>query len=97
MVPLLVVQVPNTPRDELLVSAFKTIKETWPELRPDAMAHVFGDHTTIELAGFTVPHIAPETVQDRTHIRVLFRKGRDIDRLGLPSCRGAGVVPSRQG
>ena len=74
VVPLLVVQVPNRPSNELLVSAFKTISETWPELPPDAMAHVFGDHSTIELGGFTVPHIAPETVQDRTHIRVLFAK-----------------------
>ena len=74
VVPLLVVQVPNTPSDELLVSAFNTIRETWQELEPDAMAHVFGDHTAIELGGFMVPHVAPETVQDRTHIRVLFAK-----------------------
>lgn len=74
VVPLLVVQVPNTPSDELLVSAFKTIAETWRGLSSDAMAHVFGDHATIELSGFTVPHVAPETVQDRTYIRVLFAK-----------------------
>ena len=74
VVPLLVVQVPNTPSDRLLVSAFKTISETWHELRSDAMAHVFGDHATIELGGFKVPYVAPATVQDRTHIRVLFAK-----------------------
>ena len=74
VVPLLVVQVPNTPSDELLMSAFNTIRETWQELEPDAMAHVFGEHTAIELGGFTVPYVAPETVQDRTHIRVLFAK-----------------------
>ena len=74
VVPLLVVQVPNKPSDELLLSAFTTIRETWPELEPDAMAHVFGDHASIELGGLTVPHIGPETVQDRTHIRVLFAK-----------------------
>ena len=74
VVPLLVVQVPNTPSDELLVSAFNTIRETWPELEPDAMAHVFGDHALIELGGYVLPHVAPETVQDRTHIRVLFAK-----------------------
>ena len=72
--PLLVVQVPNKPSDALLVSAFNTIRRTWEELEPDAMAHVFGDHATIELGGYTVPHVAPETVQDRTHIRVLFAK-----------------------
>lgn len=74
VVPLLVVQLPNTPSDELLVSAFNTVRQAWRELESDAMAHVFGDHATIELGGFTVPHIAPETVQDRAHIRVLFAK-----------------------
>ena len=72
--PLMVVQVPNTPSDQMLLSAFKTIRETWQELRPDAIAHVFGDHATIELGGLVIPHVAPETVQDRTHIRVLFAK-----------------------
>ena len=74
VVPLLVVQVPNRPSDQLLLSACATIRETWPELEPDAMAHVFGEHAPIELGGFTVPHVGPETVQDRTHIRVLFAK-----------------------
>ena len=72
--PLMVVQVPNTPSDQMLLSALQTIRETWQELRPDAIAHVFGDHAAIELGGFVVPHVAPETVQDRTHIRVLFAK-----------------------
>ena len=74
VVPLLVVQVPNKPSDELLLSAFTTIRETWPELEPDAMAHVFGDHAPIKFGGFTMTHVAPETVQDRNHIRVLFAK-----------------------
>ena len=74
VVPLLVVQVPNKPSDELLLSAFKTIEENWPELEPEAMAHVFGDHSVIEIGGFTIPHVSPESVQDRTDIRVLFAK-----------------------
>lgn len=74
VVPLLVVQVPNKPSEELLLSAFKTIQDAWPELEPDAMAHVFGEHQTIELGGFTVPHVSPERVQDDAHIRVLFAK-----------------------
>ena len=74
VVPLLVVQVPNQPSQELLVSAFATIRDAWPELAPEGMAHVFGDHARIELAGFVVPHVSPEMVQDRAHIRVLFAK-----------------------
>ena len=58
VVPLLVVQVPNKPSNELLLSAFTTIRETWPELEPDAMAHVFGDHAPIEIGGFTIPSCA---------------------------------------
>jgi len=74
VVPLLVVQVPNKPSAELLISAFSTVKEAWPELEPDAMAHVFGDHQTLELGGYSVPHISPERVQDERYIRVLFAK-----------------------
>ena len=74
VVPLLVVQVPNKPSDTLLLSALNTIRVNWSELEPDAMAHVFGEHAPIELGGFFVPHVPPETVQDRTHIRVLFAK-----------------------
>ena len=74
VVPLLVVQVPNKPSDQLLLSAFTTILGTWPELERDAMAHVFGDHAPIEVGGFTIPHVRPETVQDRAHVRVLFAK-----------------------
>lgn len=74
VVPLLVVQVPNTPSDELLLSAFATIREAWPELKEHTMAHVFGDHAPIEVGGFSIPHVRPETVQDRTNIRVLFAK-----------------------
>ena len=74
VVPLLVVQVPNKPSAELLISAFSTVKEAWPELEPDAMAHVFGDHQTLELGGYSVPHISPERVQDERYIRVLYAK-----------------------
>ena len=74
VVPLLVVQVPNTPSDELLLSAITTVREAWPELDDRMMAHVFGDHAPINVGGLSIPHVRPETVQDRSHIRVLFAK-----------------------
>ena len=74
IVPLLVVQMPNTPSDDLLLSAFNTISDEWPELAPDAMVHVFGEHGAIELGGHVVPYVSPEKVQESTHIRVLFAK-----------------------
>ncbi len=72
--PLLVVQLPNTPSDDLLLEAFHAVRDAWPDLPSEAMAHVFGEHKTIELGGFTVPHIAPEKVQESTWVRVLFAK-----------------------
>jgi type III restriction enzyme len=72
--PLLVVQVPNTPSDDLLLAAVSTVREAWPDLGYDAIAHVFGEHSALELGGEVIPHVSPETVQDRPHIRVLFAK-----------------------
>ncbi len=74
VVPLLVVQVPNSPSAELLQSAFQTIFEAWPELEPDAIANVFGEHKDIEVAGYRAPYMPPEMVQNQAHIRVLFAK-----------------------
>ncbi|MBZ0144655.1 MAG: DEAD/DEAH box helicase family protein, partial [Rhodocyclaceae bacterium] len=74
VIPLLVVQVPNTPSEDLLLTAFRTVQEAWPELAHDSMAHVFGEQSPIELGGFEVPHISPERVQESTHVRVLFAK-----------------------
>jgi type III restriction enzyme len=74
VVPLLIVQVPNTPSDDLLLSAIKTIRDEWTDLSHDAIAHVFGDHRALELGAHVVPYVSPETVQDRSHIRVLFAK-----------------------
>ena len=74
VLPLLVVQLPNTPSEELLLTAFQTVRDAWPELPDDALAHVFGDQRTIDLGGIVVPHISPEKVQDSGWIRVLFAK-----------------------
>lgn len=74
VVPLLVVQMPNTPSDDLLKTAFDTVRDAWPELTQEALAHVFGDHKTIEIGGHVVPHVSPERVQDSKWIRVLFAK-----------------------
>lgn len=72
--PLLVVQVPNTPSDDLLLTAVDTIRDEWPDLLRDSIAHVFGDHTTIEIGDYEVRYIAPEKVQESDYIRVLFAK-----------------------
>lgn len=72
--PLLVLQVPNTPDPNDIGQALDTIYQAWPELPTDAVAHVFGEHTTQTFGQHSVPYISPEQVQDATHIRILIAK-----------------------
>lgn len=74
VIPLLVVQIPNAPSEDLLLSAITTINDEWRDLPGDAIAHVFGDHSDLEVGGHAIPHVSPEKVQDQTHIRVLLAK-----------------------
>lgn len=72
--PLLVVQVGDKPSQETLARTLDTIYEAWPELNDDAVANVFGEHTELTIGQQVVPYIAPQRVQDATHVRVLLAK-----------------------
>ncbi|MER8464199.1 DEAD/DEAH box helicase family protein [Mesorhizobium sp. M1396] len=72
--PLMVLQVPNTPDPNEIGRALETIFQQWPELTSEAIAHVFGEHSTHVFGSHSVPYISPERVQDSTWIRVLIAK-----------------------
>lgn len=72
--PLLVVQVPNTPTEEMLLTAVQTVLAEWTELDSDSIAHVFGDHAPLSLGGYEIAYVAPEDVAERQHVRVLLAK-----------------------
>jgi type III restriction enzyme len=72
--PLLVLQVPNKPSPAEVASAIDVIRDEWPELQADSIAHVFGDHTAQSFGQHNVPYIAPERVQDASYVRVLLAK-----------------------
>lgn len=72
--PLMVLQVPNSPDHNEIGRALDTIYERWPEMPDDAIAHVFGEHTTQNFGRYTVPYISPERVQESTWVRVLIAK-----------------------
>jgi len=74
VVPLMVLQVPNTPKPEDIGQALTTIFQQWPDLPHDCVAHVFGDHSDQQFGPYKVPHISPERVQDESWIRVLVAK-----------------------
>lgn len=72
--PLLVLQVPNKPSPTEVASAIDVIRKEWPEIGPNAIAHVFGEHTAQTFGPYSVPYISPERVQDAVYVRVLLAK-----------------------
>lgn len=72
--PLLVVQIEDKPSKETLDGIVSTLREEWPDLTPKSIRHVLGDHADLVAAGWTIPHVDPETVQEKGHIRVLLAK-----------------------
>ncbi|WP_417475015.1 type III restriction endonuclease subunit R [Luteimonas mephitis] len=74
VVPLMVFQVPNKPNRGDIGKALDIIFQTWPELPPDSVANVFGEHATEQFDSHSVPYISPEQVQDQTWVRVLLAK-----------------------
>lgn len=72
--PLLVLQVPNKPAPAEVAAALDVIRDEWPDLESDAIAHVFGEHTAQVFGPHSVPYVSPERVQDATYIRVLLAK-----------------------
>ena len=74
IVPLMVLQVPNTPDPNDIGRALDTIYQQWPELPSGSVANVLGEHTTQQYGNRNVPYISPELVQDSTWVRVLIAK-----------------------
>jgi type III restriction enzyme len=74
VIPLMVLQVPNTPDPNEIGRALDTIFERYPDLPAASVAHVFGDHTTQRFGNRDVPYIEPQRVQESTWVRVLIAK-----------------------
>jgi type III restriction enzyme len=74
VIPLMVLQVPNTPDPNEVGRALDTIFERFPELPPACVAHVFGDHTTQRFGNRDVPYIEPQRVHESIWVRVLIAK-----------------------
>lgn len=74
VLPLMVLQVPNTPDPNDVGRALDTIYQQWPGLPSGSVAHVLGEHSTQQFGNRQVPYIAPERVQESTWVRVLIAK-----------------------
>jgi hypothetical protein len=72
--PLLVVQVSNKPSTAEIKTLLDTIYDEWEGLPSNAVANVFGEHADERYGSHRVPYIAPQDVQEATHVRVLLAK-----------------------
>ena len=74
VLPLMVLQVPNSPDHNEIGTWLDTIFDRWPDLPHDCVANVFGEHKTETFGSRTVPYIVPERVQESEWVRVLVAK-----------------------
>lgn len=74
VLPLMVLQVPNTPDPNEIGRALDTIYQQWPGLPIGSVAHVLGEHTTQQYGNRNVPYISPERVHESKWVRVLIAK-----------------------
>jgi type III restriction enzyme len=74
VLPVFVVQVPDKASDAKLTELVTTIEAEWPELGPQAIAHVLGEHQPLMLASREVHWVYPESIQTETDVRVVLAK-----------------------
>jgi len=74
VLPLMVLQVPNSPDHTEIGKWLDTAFERWPDLPHDCVANVFGEHKTETFGSRTVTYIAPERVQESKWVRILVAK-----------------------
>ena len=74
VLPLMVMQLPNTPHHNDVGKMLDTVFAEWPELPPKSVAHVLGEHTTQEFGPHSVPYIPPQRVQNDTWVRIVIAK-----------------------
>ncbi|MBU0482990.1 MAG: DEAD/DEAH box helicase family protein [Proteobacteria bacterium] len=74
VLPLMVLQVPNSPDHNEIGRWLKTIFDAWLDLPHNRVANVFGEHKTENFGGYPAPYIAPERVQESKWVRILVAK-----------------------
>lgn len=105
--PLMVIQIPNKTEgaddpekaerdeDEQIHSLLETVRKHWSGMPSDSVAHVLGDRATIEIGAYRIPKIAPQDVQDASHVRILLAK--DAVSTGWDCPRAEVLVSLRPG
>ncbi len=74
VLPVLVVQVGNTPTDAEMTDLLAAIFGAWEGLQDKNVVNTFADHTAISAGGHTITYLAPQDIQDDLDVRVVLCK-----------------------
>lgn len=74
VLPVLVVQVPNTPSDAEMTELLAAIFGSWDGLRDGNIVNTFGEHTALSHGGHTIGYMPPQDIQDDLDVRVVLCK-----------------------
>jgi len=74
VLPVLVVQVQNTPSDAELTELLAAIFGSWEGLQDDNVVNTFGEHTALSVGGHTIKYMLPQEIQDDLDVRVVLCK-----------------------
>lgn len=74
VLPLMLLQVPNSPDHNEVGAWLKTIFDSLPDLPRECVANVFGEHRTETFGSYSAPYLAPERVQESEWVRILIAK-----------------------
>ena len=78
--PLLVIQVPDKISEATVGTLVASLTDEWKELdhrpgTPAPIVHAFGEKSALDLpSGRVIPHMAPELIEENTHVRVVIFK-----------------------
>ena len=74
VVPLIVLQIPNTENADDVGLWLDTVAAELGELNSSQVRHVLGDHQTKTFGSWEIDWIEPQRVQETSHVRVLIAK-----------------------
>ena len=74
VLPALVIQVPDKSDATKIGELVQVVESEWPDLSPNAIVHVFGEHEPVVLGSRTIGWVYPESIQTEADIRVVLAK-----------------------
>lgn len=74
VLPVLVVQVHNSPSEAELSDLLDAIYGAWPGLNDTNVVNTFADHSSLNIAGHVVRYMVPQDIQDDNDVRVVLCK-----------------------